>query len=276
MTYASMMVHLEIGRPNAALLEVAGNLAARFHSNLTGVAASQLAQLIYGSEYLPNDILQEQHEAVRKGLQSLEAEFRNALGKHAGNLQWRAAATYSSPTDYFAQQARIADLFIVGADRDAPRFGASREVDIGALILQIGRPVLIVPAGVHAPGFDHVMLAWRDAREARLAASLALPFLKVARKVHVVELVHDDDLTDAYANLKEVRSWLGMHGVMTEPIASVSKGNEAEELNAIAEKYQVDLLVAGAYGHSRLREAVLGGVTRDLLLHPQRCTLVAH
>jgi nucleotide-binding universal stress UspA family protein len=276
MTYASMMVHLEIGHPNAGLLEVAGQLAARFHSNLTGIAASHLAQLVYGSEYLPSDILQEQHEAVQKGLQSLEVEFRNALSKHPGNVEWRAVATYTSPSEYFAQQARIADLFITGADHDTSIFEAGRRVDIGELILRMGRPVLVVPTSVHSLGFDHVMLAWRDTREARLAASLAMPFLKIARKVSVVQLVHGNDLTDAYANLKEVRTWLGAHGVMTEPIASVSKGNEAAELNAIADKHQVDLLVAGAYGHSRLREAVLGGVTRDLLLRPQRCTLVAH
>jgi nucleotide-binding universal stress UspA family protein len=276
MTYANLMVHMEVGRPNAGLLEIAGSLASRFHSNVTGVAACQPDLLVYGTGDLPSNIMDEQREEIEKGMQSLEVQFQNALAKQTSNVTWRAATTYSSLSDYLALQARVADLFITGADREGSFFVAPRHVDLGDLILQIGRPVLLVPTSADSLKLDRAMLAWRDTREARLAALLALPLLKAAKQLFVVEIVPPGGSNDAYANLKEVRTWLGMHGITAEAIARVSDGDDASALNAIAEKHQIDLVVAGAYGHSRLRESVLGGVTRDLLLHPQRCTLLAH
>ena len=71
-------------------------------------------------------------------------------------------------------------------------------------------------------------------------------------------------------------AWLRWHDVVAEPLVLASNGDDVGVLNAIAQELAADLIVAGAYGHSRLREWVLGGVTRDLLLRANRCSLVSH
>jgi nucleotide-binding universal stress UspA family protein len=80
----------------------------------------------------------------------------------------------------------------------------------------------------------------------------------------------------AHKHLEEVAGWLGRHGVKAEGRASLSTGEDADRLYAIAKEQGADVVVAGAYGHSRLREWVLGGVTRDLLLRADICALVSH
>ena len=92
----------------------------------------------------------------------------------------------------------------------------------------------------------------------------------------VVEMAAEDELPAACARLKDVIGWLKRHGVVAESIASPSSIDDANVLYAIAHDRGADVIVAGAYGHSRLREWVLGGVTRDLLLSANRCSLVSH
>ena len=84
------------------------------------------------------------------------------------------------------------------------------------------------------------------------------------------------DLAEARADVADVVGWLKTHSVKAEPLAVAAKGDDAAQLSAIAQDHNADLVVAGAYGHSRLREWVLGGVTRDLLLHAGRCSLLSH
>ncbi len=77
-------------------------------------------------------------------------------------------------------------------------------------------------------------------------------------------------------HLEDVAGWLKRHRVAAEIIASASTGNDPARLQAIAREQNADLVVAGAYGHSRLRELVLGGVTKDMLLRSGRCTFLSH
>ena len=78
------------------------------------------------------------------------------------------------------------------------------------------------------------------------------------------------------SHVEDVVGWLERHGVVAETLACRSIGEDATRLNDIAQEQNADLIVAGAYGHSRLREWVLGGVTCDLLLRADRCSLVSH
>jgi nucleotide-binding universal stress UspA family protein len=120
------------------------------------------------------------------------------------------------------------------------------------------------------------MVGWKDTRESRRATLDALPFLKRAAHVTVVEIAGEDNLPAARSHLRDVIAWLRCHGVEAEPIAAPSSGNDATQLIAIARDQGATITVAGAYGHSRLREWALGGVTRDLLLSPDRCSLLSH
>ena len=115
-----------------------------------------------------------------------------------------------------------------------------------------------------------------DSREARRAIADALPILKASQAVDVVELVSEHEIEAARSRLADLADWLARHGVEANCFATPLSGTEHTHLAAIAKDLESDLIVAGAFGHSRLREWAFGGVTRDLLVRPERCTLVSH
>ena len=119
-------------------------------------------------------------------------------------------------------------------------------------------------------------MAWKDTREARRAALDALPPLKIAEKVIVVEVVPGDGKAEAELRTDDVVGWLDRHGIAAEAIVYAPDGSDHRRQHDIALEQQAGSIVAGAYGHSRLREWIIGGVTRALLDDPACCTLLAH
>jgi nucleotide-binding universal stress UspA family protein len=143
-------------------------------------------------------------------------------------------------------------------------------------VMQAGRPVLVVPDGCNWPDLRRVMIAWKDTAEARRAVSDALPLLRQSTEVTVVEIVEDEvDRAPALSRVKDVGAWLSRHGVVASELVPAEKSNAAEQIEQIASGVRAGLVVAGAYGHSRLREWVFGGVTRRLLNPSDRCTLLS-
>ncbi len=285
MTYATLMVHLELGRPNAKLLQITSDLAQRFKASVIGIAARQPLQLVYGDGYVSGDFYEQDEIEMAKALKAAEAEFRGALHHCAHTIEWRSARTYANLADYLVGEARGADLIVTGV-ASGDLFDSSRSVNTGDLIMQAGRPVFTVPtftsntsaadSAVTELKLNRVLVAWKDTREARRAASDALPLLQQAGAVSVVEIASEDDLDAAHRRVADVVMWLKRHRVHAEGSAQLSSGNDAVALHALSQDRGADLIVAGAYGHSRLREWVLGGVTRDLLLSPNRCSFVSH
>ena len=129
--------------------------------------------------------------------------------------------------------------------------------------MQLGRPALIVPAAAGKVGLERVLIGWKDTRESRRAALDALPLLKKADHVAVCEIASEEGMAAAHARLEDVVSWLKRDGIAAEPVAALSTADDATRLNAVASDQAADVIVAGAYGHSRLREWALGGVTKD-------------
>jgi nucleotide-binding universal stress UspA family protein len=121
-----------------------------------------------------------------------------------------------------------------------------------------------------------VVVAWKDTRESQRAVLDALPLLKVAAHITVVEIAPKDGLASARRRLEDLVAWLERHGVTAEPLAVAATGEDADQLAHFVQEHEADLMVAGAYGHSRLREWVLGGVTHDLLMSAACCSLVSH
>jgi nucleotide-binding universal stress UspA family protein len=274
-SYSTLMVHLELGKPNAGLLAVAGDLAERFHAHVIGIAACQPMQFVYGMGYVSADFFERDMADLRNESQAAESEFRSALQTRAGSLEWRSTVEFGALSGHIAHEARSSDLIITSVESGG-LFEASRLVNTGDLIMQVGRPVLVVPRGAKALALDQVLIAWKDTRESRRAVLDALPLLKKAARVTLAEIAVEDRLPLAHKHLEEVAGWLGRHGVKAEGRASLSTGEDADRLYAIAKEQGADVVVAGAYGHSRLREWVLGGVTRDLLLRADICALVSH
>lgn len=275
MSYATLMVNLAPGGANAGLLKVTAELAERFDAGVVGIAARQPLQMVYGDGYMAGDVYQQDRDDTAKELKATEAEFRAALHGRAAFVEWRSAEVFAYLGDYLAHEARCADLVLTAANT-GDLFDSSRAVDTGELILQIGRPVLIVPAAATTLALDHVLIGWKDTREARRAITDALPLLKRATRVSVAAIAAKDDLPAAGRQVEDVVAWLRHHAIESTGSAQLSTGDDATALYAIGQDGGIDVVVAGAYGHSRLREWVLGGVTRDLLLSTNRCALVSH
>lgn len=125
------------------------------------------------------------------------------------------------------------------------------------------------------------MLAWKETRETRRAALDALSLLQRAVHVTVVEISAEKDLSSARQRLADVSCWLSRHGIIAETLAvaalhdNASQDDDGEQLESVARRSGANLIVAGAYGHSRLREWAFGSVTRALI-HGDRCALLSH
>jgi nucleotide-binding universal stress UspA family protein len=274
-TYTTLMVHLELGRSNAGVLRIAAALAERLGASVIGISACQPTALVYGDGYVDGSMIEAERKELARETAAAEAEFRTALQGSRGPLQWRSSDLTASLPAYIAAEARAADLFITGV-ATGDLFDASRAVDTGGLVLQLGRPVLLVPASVAPTRLERAVVAWRDTREARRAISDALPLLKAAAHVAVVEIVAEADRPGAEQRLADVVAWLARHGIGAEPLTVPGSGDDAAAICTLTREQHADLVVAGAYGHSRLREWAFGGVTRDLLMRADCCALVSH
>ena len=275
MTYKTLLVHLQTGQSNAALLSVAGEFADRFEAHLIGIAACQPMMIVSGDGTVCGDVYANDQRQITTDLETLQAEFRNALQGSSTCLEWRSEITITATSSYLAAQARCADLILTGT-MSPDAFDGARAANAGTLAMQTGRPVLIVPTEAGPAMFGDVLIGWKDTRECRRATSEALPLLKEAGRVTVLEIAAIDDLDAAQSRVEDVVVWLERHGVMADCRVERSTGHDAAQLRAAAHAMNADVVVAGAYGHGRLREWVIGGVTRDLLIRCDRCVLVSH
>ena len=163
-----------------------------------------------------------------------------------------------------------ADLLVIGAQRNG-----LGNLDPGDLVMQVGRPVLVVPPQVKSLELKLAMVCWKDTREARRAVSDALPLLQKTQQVAVVEVIPDESGRDAaHGRVDDVIAWLKRHGI--EAFARVFQCPERDDPMEKLFQYGADLIVAGAYGHARLREWAFGGFTHDLLRRSPLCSLLAH
>jgi nucleotide-binding universal stress UspA family protein len=275
MTYKTLMVSLNLGESNERVLDVAASLAQRFDAHVIGIAGGHPMQIDYAEGYSTSDAHPTQGKAMSQQMADVQAEFRNALQARVDKLEWRETQKLESLGDFAARQARSTDLLITGVS-DGECFGTPRAVRAVDLIMCLGRPVLVVPATADKPRLECVLVAWKDTRESRRAAADALPLLKRAAHVCVVEIADEADLREAQVRLDDVVAWLARHGVVAQALAASTNPADFDQLGAIASAQGADLIVAGGYGHSRLREWVMGGVTRRLLQGAQRCSLLSH
>jgi nucleotide-binding universal stress UspA family protein len=269
MSYAALMVYVE-NEPRRVRL--ATDLARRFQASLIGIAARASMPVVTGEDAGIDVALMDQEDAgIRAFLHKAGEEFRSTTADCQIAVEWRSAE--SSPNDFVAREARSADLLIVGQTAAA----AYRSLETGSLLLNAGRPVLVVPKDVASLAVRHVVVAWNDTRESRRAIRDALPFLRLAESVFLVEVVAWGAEANALPRLKDVGRFLAQHQIKNvtervlpdEPIAG-------DVLLRFAQEQSAGLIVSGAYGHSRLGEWIFGGVTRELLNRSTVCCLFSH
>ena len=272
MTYPTIMVNVELGTSNTAVLKIAGDLAGRFDAHVIGIAARQPAQDYDGEA---GDEAEIQGIKFETEVRTAETEFRHAFREHVGGVDWRSTNSFAAQSQYIAREARSADLVVTGILANSV-LDVSQGVGTRDLVMQVGRPVLVVPRAAKPSKLENAVVCWKDTQEARRAAFDAVPLLKRATRVTVVEITSERDLSAAATRIKDVTEWLERHGIIAEPLTLASVGDDAKQLDAVVSERAADIVVAGAYGHSRLREWVLGGVSRDLLMRSSRCSLVSH
>lgn len=278
MSYSTLMVQLELGRSNEAPLGVAHALAKRLHVPVTGIASAQPIQTaVMADGFYAGDVVREDSDWIEQEAKVAQEEFRKALDGHPEGLDWSMSVTHQALSERIASAAATADLLVVGADQKGDGLShPSRRVDIDDLVMQTGRPVLVVPHGVKHFDFRCALVAWKNSREARRALTDALPLLRLMDKVVIAQIADATVQGVAQAGLDKMVAWLARHGVTAVPRLVLAAGYDGDRLLTIAEEAEADLIVAGAYGHSRFREWILGGVTRELLHHGGRCLLLSH
>ncbi|MFD2055413.1 universal stress protein [Mesorhizobium calcicola] len=259
MSYKSIIVNLAVDAPPAPMVKLGVELAERFGACLIGLAAADVPPLVATGDGMvyEGEIMQIQRTEIEKRLAELRAEFERLVPASIFS-EWGQAVC--SPTRFLSVSARAADLIVTGSETGGNVF---RAVDVGSLALGAGRPVLVAASNTEHVMAKTVLVAWKDAREARRAMADALPFLAKANEVVVAKIDTDRD-EGIRDSLADVAVFLEHHGIMarTELIAGEADG---DRLLTFARSIHADLIVSGAYGHSRLREWAFGGVTRTLI-----------
>jgi len=276
MSYKTILVHCDAGKSVSHRLGVAAELAQRFGARLVGLHVRRPFDApVYFNGSLPmDDLFRIYDEGAKADEAAAAAAFEKAIkGKHL-STEWRTASGY--PENEVALQARYADLIVLGQAEPEPTATPSDLPETVALA--IGRPVLVVPhIGAKPPG-KVVLLCWNASREAARAAADSLPFLKAAEKVIILAV---DPASSSAGHGAEpgadVAAWLSRHGVKVTVQRDVAADSDVGGvILSRAADHDADLIVMGIYGHSRMREMVLGGVSRTLLGSMTIPVIMAH
>ncbi|MBB5746703.1 universal stress protein [Brevundimonas variabilis] len=277
MTYASLMVYVDEGPEAEARVKLACDLAVRFDARLIGISASypDAPQVDpYAGGAMLGEMLGLFRDAAEADVKRTETLFWAAVGSHADRCEWRGRLGF--PADVVGQDIRAADLLILG--RLSPERGTHRSLDPGDAIMALGRPVLIVPPQpARSPLGTAAVVAWKDCREAQRAVASALPMLRAATLTHVIEICGSEATEEARGRTHDVAAYLERHGITASPrVLHGDGGPRARQIQTFAEDQHAGLVVAGGYGHARMREWVLGGVTHGLLGMSSVCLLLSH
>ena len=273
MTYATIMAHVELGRGSSKRTKVAVDLANRYDATLIGVAAVVPSEtpVVQGRV---SEILTLNQDSTRlvERLADTKSRFLSAASE-LEHVHWRESFDFTTET--LLRESRAADLIVVGRDQDSTVLAPP--LDVGRMILQVGRPVLLVPPEVDYLKADRILIGWKDTREARRAVRDAIPLLQKAEEVILLEVCDKGTEVAALERLADVEAYIGRHGVgLCTKIYTHETSETATELIRIAQDEGAGIIVAGAYGHRRLGEWVFGGVTRDFLSSSPICCLLSH
>lgn len=273
-----LLVHLDGGKEDEVRLAYAEQIASRHGAHLTGLYCNIVPEMLVAGDAsmtAAQVIVDMQNAAIEAG-HPIEKALRERFGKLGVSNDLRRADLYAGQAGQaIAAEARTTDLFI--STRLYGQKTVSPEVLEGVLF-NSGRGCLFVPPGIKPKGpIDTVLVAWRNSREAARAISEATPMLQKAKKV-IVAIVAEDGPSEKEGEMPgaDIARHLDRHGINVELRQISGWSNPAEALLNEVEKSGAQMIVMGGYGHSRFREWVLGGVTRDILKTAKVPVLLAH
>lgn len=272
--WRALLVHVQPEEEAAPRLLAAADLAAKLDALLVGFAAEMLPPVAASdpSGMLGGQLITAILDTIDTNLGTAAARFR----RETASLRSEWTSVQALPIKAACRLARGADLIVAGGS-PLGHCDKYRWCDPAELALQAGRPVLVVPPSGGRLEARRVVVGWKDTREARRALADSLPLLKCADEVLVVEVCRTEDVTDAEAHVSALGEHLQRHGVEARAKIVVGGPDEAAaDLQSEAAALGADVIVTGAYGHSRVGEWVFGGVTTDLLRNPHRFLLISH
>ena len=279
MSYRSILVYLDDAERAPARVALAAALARKQECHLIGLAPTGVVDLpgkprlaLEGNEYVDftsNNL----YQRARKVADAFEAQVREL-----GPSSFESRVDEADPGPSVIMKSCMADLVVIGqSDHHAPNptvpWGFPPLVLMGS-----GRPILVVPrSGRFESVGDHVLVAWNGSHEATRAATDALPLLQLARRVDLVWFQEAGELkAHAALRMADFIGWLQRHGVDALALQVEGSNHIGKSLIELAASRVADLIVMGAYGHSRLTELALGGVTRTMLEDMRVPVLMSH
>jgi nucleotide-binding universal stress UspA family protein len=270
--YASIMVPLHLGAGAEDRVRLAASLAERFKSRLIGIAAEEFVVPYIGEGAMGVDavLVEEAQRTAAENIARAETLFRRNAGK-LNDIEWRCAV--ADTRSFVLSQARAADILVVARRGSSDESQGRMALSPGDLVMDLGRPLIVVPPEVGHLSAKHAVVAWKDTREARRAVRDSLPFLKAAEIVTVLSVGSGAEDQGA----ADVGAYLALHGVTSRAVVRPGRVRSvADEITSFAGEHDADLIVCGAYGHSRMREWMFGGMTQDLLESTPVCCLMSH
>jgi nucleotide-binding universal stress UspA family protein len=279
MSFKDLLVTVDGNASNPSPLALAVWLAGQFDAHLVGLHPSSTARdSAYSAGFdtaLLDTAMRETFAALEQHAVDAHAAFESATRSSGISAEWRVARGFPGPDT--ALQARYADLVILG-QRWSDYNGLSYP-DPADVVLDAGCPVLIVPRAGHFDRIErHALIAWNAGREAARAVRDALPLLQCVEQVTVLA-VNPQGRVGAHGEQPgaDIALHLARHGLKVEIDQSAAPDmNTADELLSRASDLGSDLIVMGAYGHARMRQTVLGGVTRSMLAQMTVPVLMSH
>lgn len=221
-------------------------------------------------------------DRAEQDARAAEAAAKKVVGELGFDIRWSiecVASQVGSVIDVVANAARFSDLVVLPLPYGAGR-GLDSEAVIEAAMFEGRAPVLVLPDAPLPPNLASprkIVLAWNQGNEALVAARAALPLLKTADLVNVTVVdppAHGPERSDPGGMLCQM---LVRHGAKAEvSVLALNMPKVSDVLNRHADDIDADMIVMGAYGHSRIREAVLGGATRAMLGKCRVPVLMAH
>ncbi|MEI5681796.1 universal stress protein [Mesorhizobium sp. CCNWLW179-1] len=262
MSYKSILVNIDIDGPIVPIVKAAVDLARRYEAKLIGLcgADTPLPMAVPEGGALVVEAWQQMRDEIEKRFKEVRSEFDRVAGDGV-KTEWRESL--ANPTHAVVTASRSADLIVMAASGGASTGDFYRFADPASVVLRSGRPVLVIGSKVEQVQVRKVIVAWKDTREARRAIADAVPLLASADEVTVVTVA---DQADQWVGegLRDVVAFLAAHTVKAKP-KLIESPDEYITLFKFIDESDADLVVSGAYGHSRLREWAFGGVTRSLL-----------
>ena len=279
MSIKTVLVHVDDGAGAKARVEVATGLARDLGARLIGAYLVPTAEITPSvAALIPEDVLARRMSETGQAQKAAETLFRDAASRGGLAIEWRAPA--GDAVEEAVVHGRCCDLMVLGQPDADDSFAAFTSELLNAALLGLGRPILAVPyIGAQASLGKRILVATDGGREASRAIGDAWFLLKRASAVKILLGVANDaeparSFTQASARLT---GWFNDHAIEPElERYDAEAGDHGEWLLSRASDFAADVIVMGGYGHSRLRELVLGGMTRTVLQTMPVPVLMAH